>query len=134
MGYSGSCHCGAVRFTVDADLPSGAMSCNCSHCRRKGFLLAFVPIDQFRLTSGSDKLESYKFNKQFTLESGSDALTEYRFHKKNIRHLFCATCGCQGFGEGKGPDGKEARMVNLRCVPDCDIDALTIEKVGGASF
>lgn len=116
MGYSGSCHCGAVRFTVDADLPSGAMSCNCSHCRRKGFLLTFVPAEQF------------------TLESGAAVLTEYRFHKKNIRHLFCATCGCQGFGEGKGPDGKETRMVNLRCVPDCDIEALTIENVDGASF
>ena len=49
MAYSGSCHCGAVAFTVEGDPPAGAMSCNCSHCRRKGFLLTFVPAAQFTL-------------------------------------------------------------------------------------
>ena len=43
MPYTGSCHCGAVTFTVAADAPTEAMSCNCSHCSRKGFLLTFVP-------------------------------------------------------------------------------------------
>src|SRR3546814_3233895 len=79
MAYEGSCHCGAVSYTVEGDIPDTAMSCNCSHCRRKGFLLTFVPIDQFRLESGADKLASYKFNKH------------------NIDHQFCADCGCQGF-------------------------------------
>lgn len=115
MGYSGSCHCGAVRFTVDADLPTSAMSCNCSHCRRKGFLLSFVPAAQVTV-------------------AGEAAQTEYRFNKKHLRHLFCATCGCQCYAEGKGPDGAETRAVNLRCVPDCDLDALEIQKVDGASF
>ena len=72
MAYEGSCHCGAVTYTVEGDIPDTAMSCNCSHCRRKGFLLTFVPIDRFRLESGSDKLASYKFNKH------------------NIDHQFCA--------------------------------------------
>ena len=56
--YRGSCHCGAVTYSVEGDIPDTAMSCNCSHCRRKGFLLAFVPIDQFRLESGADQLNS----------------------------------------------------------------------------
>ncbi len=43
MSYTGTCHCGAVSFTVNADAPTSAVSCNCSHCRRKGFLLTFVP-------------------------------------------------------------------------------------------
>src|SRR3546814_17124271 len=63
MAYQGSCRCGAVSYTVEGDIPDTAMSCNCSHCRRKGFLLTFVPIDQFRLESGADKPASYKFNK-----------------------------------------------------------------------
>ena len=46
MAYEGSCHCGAVTYTVEGDIPDTAMSCNCSHCRRKGFLLTFVPIDR----------------------------------------------------------------------------------------
>src|SRR3546814_16898783 len=78
------------------------MSCNCSHCRRKGFLLTFVTIDQFRLESGADKLASYKFNKH------------------NIDHQFCADCGCQGFSAGHGPDGSKMAAVNLRCVPEAD--------------
>ncbi|MCB4859710.1 hypothetical protein K7W03_08860 [Sphingobium sp. PNB] len=51
MPYTGSCHCGAVTFTVAADAPSEAMTCNCSHCRRKGFMLTFVPADQFTSTA-----------------------------------------------------------------------------------
>ena len=116
MAYSGSCHCGAVAFTVDAEAPTQAMSCNCSHCSRKGFLLTFVPADQF------------------TLDQGEDALKSYEFYKHNIEHLFCTTCGTQPFAHGKGPNGAEMRAVNLRCVPDIDLDALELQKVDGASF
>ncbi len=116
MAFEGSCHCGAVTYSVAGEIPDTAMSCNCSHCRRKGFLLAFVPLDQFRLTGGDDKLESYRFNKH------------------NIDHQFCVECGCQGFSVGTGPDGSQMAAVNLRCVPEADLDALTIHKVDGASF
>lgn len=115
MAYEGSCHCGAVTFTVDGDAPTEAIGCNCSHCRRKGFLFAFVPADTFTLTAGED------------------ALTDYLFNKHAIRHRFCATCGCQAHGEGKGPDGAAMAAVNLRCVPAIDLDALTIRAVDGAS-
>ena len=116
MAYQGSCHCGVVAFEVSQDPPTEAISCNCSHCRRKGFLLTFVPIDRFRL------------------ESGADQLTSYRFNKHNIDHQFCATCGCQSFSVGTGPDGSKMAAVNLRCVPAADLDALNIQKVDGASF
>src|SRR3546814_2565667 len=68
MAFDGSCHCGAVTFTVDADAPETALSCNCSHCRRKGFLLAFLPADVFTLTSGEDALTDYHFNQHAILE------------------------------------------------------------------
>ncbi|WP_278392166.1 GFA family protein [Sphingobium yanoikuyae] len=115
MAYSGSCHCGAVTFTVDADPPGEAMSCNCSHCGRKGFVLTFVPVDQF------------------SLDSGDEQLTDYLFYKHNITHQFCRTCGTEAFARGKSPQG-EMRAINLRCVPSVDIDALKIQKVDGASF
>lgn len=115
MSYSGSCHCGAVAFTVEGDIPAQAMSCNCSHCRRKGFLLTFIPAAQF------------------TLDKGEDALTGYLFHKHAITHRFCATCGAQPFAEGE-QGGEAIRAINLRCVPDCDLDALETQKVDGASF
>lgn len=115
MAYSGSCHCGTVTFTVQGDAPGQAMSCNCSHCRRKGFLLTFVPADQF------------------TLDSGEEGLKTYEFYKHKIHHRFCATCGAQPFAEGE-INGAAMRAVNLRCVPDVDLDALQIQKVDGASF
>lgn len=52
MSFQGSCHCGAVTFSVDAELPTEALSCNCSICRRKGLLLSFFPISAFTLNSG----------------------------------------------------------------------------------
>ena len=115
MAFQGSCHCGAVQFEVDAELPTQAISCNCSHCRRKGFLLAFFPASAFRLTAGEGALQAYRFNT----------------HK--LAHRFCTTCGVQAFAEGVSPDGGETRAVNLRAVPEADLDALDIQKVDGAS-
>lgn len=114
MSFTGSCHCGAVTFTVAADLPTSAMSCNCSHCRRKGLLLAFFPASQFSAT-------------------GEASLATYTFNKHVIAHRFCTVCGVQPFAAGKGPDGSDTRAVNLRCVPDLDLDALAIRKIDGAS-
>ncbi|WP_419722837.1 GFA family protein [Serratia marcescens] len=64
MSFQGSCHCGAVTFTVDAELPTEALSCNCSICRRKGLLLSFFPTSAFTLNSGQDQLSTYTFTPQ----------------------------------------------------------------------
>lgn len=112
---TGGCHCGAVRFEAEADL-SEVNECNCSHCQKKGFLLAFTPAENFRLLSGEDKL------------------TEYRFNKKTIGHLFCSQCGVQPFGRGGTPDGAEIAAVNARCVDDIDLAALKRTPVDGKSF
>ena len=49
--YSGSCHCGAVAFTVDLD-PATALKCNCTICSKLGAVWAFAPKTKFNLTSG----------------------------------------------------------------------------------
>jgi hypothetical protein len=49
--YDGSCHCGAVQFSVQTQL-SEAMQCNCSICAKAGWLLIFVPAPQFTLKKG----------------------------------------------------------------------------------
>ncbi|HWK52766.1 MAG TPA: GFA family protein [Hyphomicrobiales bacterium] len=113
--YTGSCHCGAVSFEVDMALDS-VVSCNCSHCSRKGFLLAFVPADQF------------------TLLSGQEALSEYRFHRKAIAHKFCKHCGVQAFAYGAMPDGSPCRAINVRCLDEVDIAALAVQQVDGKQF
>lgn len=114
MSFEGSCHCGAVQFKVDAQLPTQAMSCNCSHCRRKGFLLSFFPAEQFTLIQGQESLRSYTFNT----------------HK--IEHRFCEICGTEAFAYGANPDGSAVRAVNLRCVPAIDLDALELQHYDGA--
>jgi hypothetical protein len=114
MTMRGSCHCGAIAYTLD-ERPVEAMECNCSHCRRKGYLLAFVAPDSFHL------------------EASGDAIATYTFNKHVIQHHFCKTCGCAPFGRGAGPGGPMI-AVNLRCAEDLDLDMLTIQKVDGASF
>ncbi len=113
--YSGSCHCGKVRYEVMLDL-GPVLSCNCSICSRKGHLLAFVPVEQFALLSGEG------------------ALTDYQFGKKRIHHLFCSTCGISSFSKGLGPDGKEMRAVNVRCLEGVDLSSLAIEPFDGKSL
>lgn len=112
--YSGSCHCGNVQFDVTADINS-VLSCNCSHCSRKGFLLTFAPADQF------------------TLKSGEDQLSEYRFNKHLIAHKFCRNCGTQPFAYGAMPDGSPVRAVNVRCLEGIDLDSLEVQHVDGKS-
>lgn len=115
QNHNGSCHCGAVTFTITGDITK-AIACNCSYCGRKGTLLAFFP------------------ESQFTLNSGSDNLTEYRFNTKKIAHLFCTTCGVQGFGKGTAPDGTSTVAVNVRCLDDIDLSTLEVDTYNGKDF
>jgi hypothetical protein len=59
--FEGGCHCGRVRFRVTAEL-SRVTDCNCSVCRKKGFVHLIVPPEQFELLSGKDALTTYRFN------------------------------------------------------------------------
>lgn len=115
MTVIASCHCGDVRISFPA-LPAEAMSCNCSHCSKKGFLLGFFPADQV------------------TVESGADRVTTYTFNRHVIQHRFCRTCGVQVYAEGKMPDGSPTKAVNLRTVDGADISGLRIKEVDGRSF
>ena len=115
MHYSGSCHCGAISFTVDADFTS-AIDCNCSMCAKRGGLLAFVPRAGLVLHGTQDTVQTYRFNQ----------------HK--LDHHFCSRCGIAPFSEGVGPNGDKMAAINLRCVADLDLSALTIKQVDGKSL
>lgn len=116
MSYASTCHCGAIGATISGDLPAEAMTCNCSICRRKGTVLHFVPAGEA------------------TLEAPADKLGDYTFNKNAIHHHFCMVCGCTPFATGTDPQGNEMVAVNLRCVPECDLDQLKLTAVDGASF
>lgn len=113
--HQGSCHCGAVAYEVETDL-KGLVECNCSHCLRKGLVLAFVSPDAFRLVRGDD------------------ALTPYTFHTHMISHLFCEVCGVQPFARGETADGRQMVAVNIRTLTDIEPWSWSAERVDGRSF
>ncbi len=94
--HVGGCHCGAVRFEVEAPRDLEVHECNCSICAMTGFRHLIVPAGRFRLLSGAD------------------VLSEYRFNTGVARHLFCSVCGIKSFYIPRSnPDGYS---VNLRCL------------------
>ena len=102
--HRGGCHCGRVRFEVDAPARIEALDCNCSICRMSGFLHLIVPKTRFRLVAAAD------------------AFTEYTFNTGAARHLFCRVCGVKSFYIPRSnPNGVD---VNVRC-----IDVGTLESV-----
>src|SRR4030095_6968567 len=86
QSYSGSCHCGAIAYTVEVDTAQ-ALKCNCSICTKLGAVGAFAPKSKFTLAKGDDKQGDYLFN------------------KKRLHHHFCTKCGIESYAEGTGPDG-----------------------------
>jgi len=115
MKYSGSCHCGNIRYEVEGTIESVG-DCNCSHCRRKGYLLWFVGGEQMTLLTPDAPMGTYTFN-----------------HHR-IRHRFCPNCGCAPFAMGQSPDGKPSYAVNVRCLPEVEPGDLIINKIDGKSF
>lgn len=96
--HRGGCHCGRVRFEVDAPPDLAVLDCDCSMCRRTGYLHLIVPKSAFRLLSGAEEL------------------VEYRFNTGAARHLFCKVCGIKSFYVPRShPDGVS---VNARCLDD----------------
>src|SRR3954466_12346033 len=113
--YKGSCHCGEIKFDVDAELQQ-VIECNCSHCSRKGYLLWFVPREKLELKAPESTLATYTFNKHV------------------IKHHFCPKCGCAPFGFGLAPGGIDTAAINARCLDAVEPSEFKIVKVDGRTF
>ena len=112
--YHGQCHCGAVRYTATTDL-GGLMDCNCSRCRRLGWVMQPVPAEDFELVSGAD------------------SLVDYRFNTGAIQHLFCRDCGIESFARGQDRQGRAVVMINVNALEDAPaIDHSTVLHWNGA--
>jgi hypothetical protein len=74
--HKASCHCGSV--VLELSLPDGVVNprrCDCSMCRRRGAIVASVPLSGIRILQGAEHLRLYQFN-TFT-----------------AKHYFCSNCG-----------------------------------------
>jgi len=96
MEYKGGCHCGAVRFAVQAPETVEIENCNCSICSKSGYLHLIVPL------------------RDFTLLKGEEVLTTYTFNSGVAQHRFCKYCGIKPFYIPRSnPDGVD---VNVNCL------------------
>jgi hypothetical protein len=112
--HHGGCHCGRVRFEVDAPAELLVDDCNCSMCSRFGYLHLIVPADRFRLVKGRD------------------VLTTYTFNTGTAKHYFCSTCGVKSFYVPRShPDGFS---VNARCIDSPTVTGMKINPVDGRNW
>jgi hypothetical protein len=112
--HKGGCHCGRVRFEVDAPGELVIDDCNCSMCSKTGFLHLIVTRKRFRLIQGQD------------------ALTNYTFNTATAQHLFCSTCGIKSFYVPRShPDGFS---VNARCIDAGTVKDIKINSVDGRNW
>jgi hypothetical protein len=114
MIHEGSCHCGKISYEVEGEIDQ-VIECNCSICRRNGYLLWFVPRDKVSLKMPEDLMSTYTFNRHV------------------IKHRFCPTCGASVFGLAKNKEGADMVAVNIRCLPDLDLGSVKRVPFDGAS-
>ncbi len=112
--HAGGCHCGRVRFEVLAPARLEVADCNCSICRKSGYLHLIVPADRF------------------TLISGREALATYTFNTRVAKHHFCTHCGIKSFYVPRShPDGVS---VNACCIDSDTIEELSVIPFNGREW
>ncbi len=112
--HTGGCHCGTVRFEVDAPAKLEILDCDCSICSKTGYLHLIVPDAGFRLLQGSE------------------SLTLYTFNTRAAKHYFCAICGVKSFYKPRShPDGIS---VNARCLDEGSVESMSITPFNGRDW
>jgi hypothetical protein len=111
MKHAGGCHCGRVRFEVEAPARIDVAECNCSICAKVGYLHLIVAADRFRLLSDRSELTTYTFNTGVA------------------QHYFCKHCGVKSFYIPRShPHGVS---VNARCLDAGTIESMTVRPFDG---
>lgn len=113
--HRGGCHCGAVRFEVDAPARIEVLSCNCSMCARLGGYLHLI-VDR----------------KAFRLIQGEGDLTTYTFNTGVAKHTFCRHCGIKSFYTPRShPEGVS---VSARCLDPGSVEAMQVTDFDGRDW
>ncbi|CAG8961953.1 hypothetical protein HYFRA_00013733 [Hymenoscyphus fraxineus] len=118
--YKGSCHCGAIAFSLTLPRIEWVSECNCSICFRKGYAWVFPP-------------EGAK-NLVFEEGKGEEGLRGYEFAGETTGHLFCPVCGTGVMGKRHHAEPGMDIGINARTLEDVDVWKLEVRKVDGASY
>lgn len=111
--YRGKCHCGRVRFEVDAELDHVRV-CDCSICRARGALNHRVKEGDIRILTPLAEMSVYQWN------------------TKVAKDYFCPVCGILPFRRPR--NGPDIWTVNVRCLEGVDLDAIPIKHVRGSEL
>ncbi len=112
--HRGGCHCGRVKFEVDAPAELEVQLCNCSICSMTAYLHLIVPGSRFQLTQGADDIVTYSFN------TGT------------AKHHFCRVCGIKSFYVPRSNPG--GYSVNVRCLDPATIDSILVSSFDGRNW
>ena len=114
MVHKGGCHCGQVKYEVEAPENLEVTECNCSICSKSGYLHLIVAKSQFKLLSGDDSLSIYTFDTH------------------EAKHLFCKNCGIKSFYIPRShPEGVS---VNVHCLDEATIQSMDIQQFDGKNW
>ena len=93
-----TCHCGGVEIQVELPETGFAklMRCNCSLCKRRGYIMTPVNPANFKIIKGQD------------------LLTLYQYHTKVAEHYFCSKCGIHT--HNKPRSNPKIYGINIACV------------------
>ena len=111
--YLGSCHCGAVRYEVTAEITE-LTRCDCSLCSRKNALMAAVPKPALSLLTAWDEM------------------TEYNWNTGVARHFFCRTCGIYTFHQKRS--APDHYGINVRTLEGFDPGQVPVREASGAGM
>lgn len=106
--HKASSHCGSVQFELS--LPNGLVDprrCDCSMCRRRGAIVASIPLDGIKVIKGSELLSLYQFN------------------TKTAKHYFCSKCGIYTHHQRRS--NPQQYGFNVACLEG--VNPLTLENV-----
>jgi hypothetical protein len=122
--YEGSCHCGRVRFEIEAEIDHVRV-CDCSVCKKRGALNHRIPKEKLNLFTPWEDLVLYQWG------------------SKTAKDFFCPTCGILPFRRPSDPTPEEILegsnpfdgwAVNVRCLEGIDLDSIPIKKVYGSKI
>lgn len=111
--HSGSCHCGAVKFSIESEITE-LTTCDCSICSKKNAIMTKVQESKFELLSDES------------------VLTEYNWNTHVARHFFCSICGIYTFHRKRAQPDHYG--INVFCLDDFDGTTVNIRPTEGKNM